>query len=97
MPSKSFCKRLADFKEKAQALKRKIIGAMVYPAVVITVAVAILTFIMVSIIPKFKKIFDEFGMKLPWATQVLIDTSEWFVDYWYVVPLVPLSLWLISS
>ena len=40
---------------------------MVYPAVVIFVAVGILTFIMVAIIPKFKKIFDEFGLKLPWA------------------------------
>ncbi|HVL15606.1 MAG TPA: type II secretion system F family protein, partial [Gemmata sp.] len=54
--------RLADFLEKAASLKSKIIGAMVYPAVVIFVAVAILTFIMVAIIPKFKKIFDEFGL-----------------------------------
>src|SRR5262249_38874377 len=67
--------RLADFKEKSQSLKRKIIGAMVYPVVVILVAVGILTFIMVSIIPKFKKIFDEFGMQLPQMTQILIDTS----------------------
>ena len=59
--------RLADFKEKAQSLKRKIIGAMVYPVVVILVAVGILTFIMMFIIPKFKKIFDDFGLKLPWA------------------------------
>src|SRR5207249_10249030 len=50
-------KRLADFKEKAQALKRKIVGAMVYPVVVILVAVGILTFIMIYIIPKFEKIF----------------------------------------
>src|SRR5262249_58598500 len=64
--------RLADFKEKSQSLKRKIIGAMVYPCVVIMVAIGILTFIMVSIIPKFKKIFDDFQMKLPWATETLI-------------------------
>jgi type IV pilus assembly protein PilC len=88
-------KRLADFKEKAQALKRRIIGAMVYPAVVITVAVLILMFIMIYIIPKFKKIFADFGMKLPWATETLIDTSDWFVEYWYVVPLVPLSIFLL--
>src|SRR5881392_2618720 len=49
--------RLADFKEKAQSLKRKITGAMVYPVVVILVAVSILTFIMLYIIPKFEKIF----------------------------------------
>src|SRR5229473_3145809 len=87
--------RLADFKEKAQTLKRKIIGAMVYPCVVIMVAVAILTFIMVSIIPKFKKIFDEFGMTLPQMTQILIDVSMWFADYWWVLPLFPISFWLL--
>jgi len=87
--------RLADFKEKSQTLKRKIIGAMVYPVVVILVAVGILTFIMVAIIPKFKKIFDDFGMKLPWATQMLIQTSMWFADYWWVLPLFPLGFILL--
>ena len=51
--------RLSEFKEKAQSLKRKVQGAMIYPAAVITVATAIVTFIMISIIPKFKKIFEE--------------------------------------
>jgi type IV pilus assembly protein PilC len=87
-------KRLADFKEKSQSLKRKITGAMVYPVVVILVAVAILTFIMLYIIPKFEKIFKDFGMKLPWLTQALMDTSRWFGNYWYVLPLFPLSWWL---
>jgi type IV pilus assembly protein PilC len=86
--------RLADFKEKSQSLKRKVIGAMVYPCVVILVATAILTFIMVYIIPKFKKIFDEFGMTLPQMTQILIDVSMWFADYWWVLPLFPLGFWL---
>src|SRR5947209_3288984 len=50
-------KRLADFKEKAQTLKRRVTGAMVYPVAVISVAIGILCFIMVWIIPKFEKIF----------------------------------------
>jgi type IV pilus assembly protein PilC len=87
-------KRLADFKEKAQSLKRRITGAMVYPAVVITVAVLILTGIMVFIIPKFEKIFADFKLKLPWMTTTLMDTSRWFVKYWYVIPLVPVFIWL---
>src|SRR6516225_5801601 len=91
----SILKRLADFKEKAQSLKRKITGAMVYPIVVIMVAVAILTFIMLFIIPKFEKIFKDFNMKLPWLTQALMDTSRWFANYWYVLPLFPLSWWLL--
>lgn len=75
--------RLAEFKEKAASLKSKIIGAMVYPSVVIFVAVAILTFIMVMIIPKFKKIFDEFGLQLPQATKTLIGISNWMSSYSY--------------
>ncbi len=67
--------RLAEFMEKAQRLKRKVIGAMVYPAVVVTVAVGIVLFIMLFIIPKFKEIFAEFGVQMPWITQMLIDTS----------------------
>jgi type IV pilus assembly protein PilC len=86
--------RLAEFKEKSQSLKRKIIGAMVYPTVVVCVAVGILTFIMVMIIPKFKKIFDEFGLQLPTATKTLIDVSDWVANYWYVIPLFPLCIYL---
>src|SRR6516164_8364113 len=87
-------KRLAEFKEKAQSLKRKITGAMVYPVVVIMTAVGILTFIMLYIIPKFEKIFKDFGMKLPEMTEMLMATSKWFVVYWYLIPLFPLCWWL---
>jgi type IV pilus assembly protein PilC len=88
-------KRLADFKEKAQSLKRRVTGAMVYPIVVVLVAVGILTGIMIFIIPKFEKIFADFKIPLPWITVALINTSRWFVQYWYVIPLIPLSLWLL--
>ncbi len=87
-------RRLADFKEKSQSLKRRITGAMVYPSVVILVAVSILTFIMIFIIPKFEKIFKDFNMKLPSLTMMLIDVSRWVSNYWYVLPLFPLSFWL---
>jgi type IV pilus assembly protein PilC len=86
--------RLADFKEKAQTLKRKIIGAMVYPIVVILVAVAILSFILIYIIPKFKKIFADFQMKLPAITELLLDISDFFSTNWYVFPLVIIGIWL---
>jgi type IV pilus assembly protein PilC len=88
-------KRLADFKEKAQSLKRKITGAMVYPVVVILVAVSILTFIMLYIIPKFEKIFKDFNMQLPEMTQALMAVSKWFSLYWYTLPLFPLAFWLL--
>jgi type IV pilus assembly protein PilC len=88
-------KRLADFKEKAQSLKRKITGAMIYPVVVIMVAISILSFIMIYIIPKFEKIFKELNVKLPAITVWLINTANWFGKYWYVLPLFPLCWWLL--
>lgn len=81
--------RLADFMEKAQTLKRKVTGAMVYPLVVILVAVGILSFIMYFIVPKFKTIFADFGITLPGMTQFLIDMSDFVVDYWWSIPLIP--------
>jgi type IV pilus assembly protein PilC len=86
--------RLADFKEKSQTLQRRVVGAMVYPVVVVLVAVGILTGIMIWIIPKFKKIFVEFGLPLPMLTQMLISVSDWVATYWYVLPLFPLCWWL---
>src|SRR5258707_389093 len=87
--------RLADFKEKAQSLKRRITRAIVYPAVVVLVAFGILTFIMIFIIPKFQQIFKEFKLQLPWATEALMATSTWFVEYWYLLPLIPVTIWLL--
>jgi len=79
--------RLADFLEKAAKLKRKIIGAMIYPAVVISVAVLIVTGIMIFIVPKFEKIFEDFDTELPGLTVFLITTSKWlggraYPDQW---------------
>jgi type IV pilus assembly protein PilC len=71
--------RLAEFMEKAERLKRKIKGAMVYPIVVVVIAVIILSAIMVFIIPKFEAIFLDFGVELPALTRWLINMSRWFV------------------
>jgi type IV pilus assembly protein PilC len=87
--------RLAEFKERAQSLKRKVQGAMIYPCAVIFVATAIVGFIMYWIIPKFKAIFDGFDLDLPAMTVVLIETSNWVVNYWYLIPAIPFSMWLI--
>jgi type IV pilus assembly protein PilC len=86
--------RLADFKERAESLKRKVKGAMIYPIVVVSVAVLILTFIMIKIVPSFREIFDEFDLELPAATEALVAVSEWTVNYWYLIPGIPVSVWL---
>jgi type IV pilus assembly protein PilC len=83
--------RLAEFQEKSQSLKRKIIGAMIYPCAVITVAVGIVAFIMIFIIPKFKDIFEGFDLDLPVMTQVLISASDYVAGYWYMIFIIPIA------
>ena len=72
--------RLADFMEKAAKLKKKVIGAMIYPAVVISIAVGVVTMIMIFVIPKFKDIFKDFHLTLPAPTQMLLDISDFFAN-----------------
>lgn len=73
--------RLADFMEKAAKLKKKVLGAMIYPAVVVSIAVGIVSMIMIFVIPKFEQIFRDFGTKLPAVTEVLLTVSRWFANW----------------
>ncbi len=86
--------RLADFLEKAQKLRSRVIGAMIYPAVVISIAGVITLLIVIFLVPQFKKIFIDFGVKeMPRMTQVLIDASDWLLHGsppgWLVIILAP--------
>jgi len=89
--------RLADFMEKAAKLKKKVIGAMIYPAVVISIAVGIVSMIMIFVIPKFETIFRDFKTDLPGITKILLAVSRWFAnDYgWAYVLFSPIALMLI--
>jgi len=89
--------RLAEFKERAQSLKRKVQGAMIYPCAVITVATLIVGFIMYYIIPKFKAIFIGFGVELPSMTVLLITVSDAVVSYWFLIPVIPLSIYIMAK
>jgi len=89
-------RRLSEFMEKAQRLKRRIIGAMIYPSVVILIAVAIVTGIMYFVIPKFQEIFADFDIELPALTKWLISTSQWVAGQ-QDGQKVPGVLWIIMS
>jgi len=82
--------RLAEFQEKSQKIRGKVIAAMVYPVVVLVIAVGILTFLLLFIVPKFEAIFkDMLGDKpLPVLTQVVINISRG-VQYLFWPPSVP--------
>jgi len=70
--------RLAEFAEKSQRIKGKVTSAMVYPLVVLTIAVGIVTFLMLFIVPKFEAIFKDMlgGRPLPFITQMIMDLSR---------------------
>src|SRR6266571_6624795 len=68
--------RLAAYIEKADALKRKIQSAMVYPAVVLTVAMGATSFMLIFIIPTFAKLFTDFGGELPLPTKIVLVFSD---------------------
>ncbi|MEJ5375681.1 MAG: type II secretion system F family protein [bacterium] len=73
--------RLAAYIEKAMKLKKKVKGAMVYPSVVLVVAVAVVAVLLLFVIPIFKKMFEDMGGGLPTPTQIVIDLSEWVQSY----------------
>ena len=78
--------RLANFMEKAERLKRRIKGAMIYPIVVVLIAITIVSGIMIFVIPKFEEIFNDFNTELPGLTQVLIDMSNWMAGKGQDIP-----------
>ena len=77
--------RLAGYMEKSSALQRKISSALIYPAVVICMAILITLILLLKVIPTFKEIFAGFGAKLPTPTLVLIIISDIFKRYFLVL------------
>lgn len=70
-------KRLASYLEKMDGIKRRIKGAMIYPAVVISVAVIVLSVIMIFVVPTFAELFKDLGTTLPSLTLVIVNISTW--------------------
>lgn len=68
--------RLSSYLEKADALRRKVRGAMVYPVTILVVAIGVLALLLVKVIPVFEKMFLDFGGILPAPTQTVIDVSH---------------------
>ena len=70
--------RLAEFAEKAEKIKNKVKGAMIYPIVVLTAAIGITAFLLLTVIPKFKQVFDDIlgGQELPGITQFVMNLAD---------------------
>jgi type IV pilus assembly protein PilC len=91
--------RLSEYLEKAEGVARKVKSAMMYPIVVMSVAVLVVIFLMVKVVPTFRDVFGSFGAKLPLPTQIVINISDFlsskkalllvalFIILWIVIAL----------
>jgi type IV pilus assembly protein PilC len=86
--------RLGAYIEKNEKLKRRVKGAMVYPSVVLFVAVGVVGALLGFVVPTFEKMFKDFGGTLPAPTQFLVDLSHGLVNSWYVFVGVPIALFV---
>src|SRR5919199_2249303 len=77
--------RLATFLEKSDALIRKVKGAMVYPAVIMSVAVIAIAVLLIFVIPTFQSMFASVNLELPLPTRVVIGLSQLLIGYWWVM------------
>jgi type IV pilus assembly protein PilC len=84
--------RLADFMEKAARLKRKVIGALVYPVAVLSIATLIIAGLIKYIIPSFIKMFEELEVDLPGPTRFLLKITTFCQNYWYTIPAFPMGI-----
>ena len=84
--------RLGAYIEKNEKLKRRVKGAMVYPSIVLVVAVGVTLVLLMFVTPTFEKMFKDFGGAMPAPTQILIDLSHGLTRYWYLIFGVPVAL-----
>ena len=88
----SALQRTADQLEKEDALRRQVRAAMVYPAVVITFALAVLLALVAFIVPVFAKVFKDFGGKLPALTKFTVGLSNFITSKWYLVIVIVIAV-----
>jgi type IV pilus assembly protein PilC len=79
--------RLLELLNKQANIRTKVIGALMYPAFVIILAIFIVLVMLVFVFPVFKDMFDQMGMQLPWITQVLMNMGIALKTHWYMIPL----------
>jgi type IV pilus assembly protein PilC len=89
--------RLAKFREKAQRIQKKVKSAMVYPGVVMSVAIIIVYVLMVKVVPAFQKLLDGQKTQMPALTQFVVGISKFLTEYWYATPVIIAALYFAAK
>jgi general secretion pathway protein F len=79
--------RLADITEKQEALKARMITAMIYPILILMISALIVSALLIYVTPKIMAMFKDLKQELPLPTRILVGTSNWFQSYWWVLVL----------
>ncbi len=88
----SILERLSSYLEASEEMKGKVKGAMVYPAVIAIVAGGVTIFLMVAVIPTFKKVFEGFGAELPTPTKILCAVSDFLKGHILLILAIPFAI-----
>lgn len=77
--------RLAEYLERARALRETVVSALIYPAILLAVAVLSVVVLLVFVVPQFKELFADMGKALPLPTQIVIGAGEFLTGYWWLI------------
>ncbi len=76
--------RLGKHQEQMAELREKVVGALIYPLIIVAVGICTIVFFMLVMVPKFSAMFKEMGTTMPLPTRILIGISDKFVSYWWI-------------
>src|SRR5699024_3314254 len=88
-------KRLADYLERAQALRASVINALIYPAFLLVGVVGSLVLLMAYVVPQFVPIFVDMGVSMPWITQVVLIVGQVIQGWWWLIAVVLIAAFLL--
>jgi len=89
--------RLKEHLDRTKALKSSITSALIYPLILVVVAAISLTVMMLFVVPQFATLFEDMDAALPWITQVVLASAEFFQAYWWLMLLIMMSVIWISA
>jgi general secretion pathway protein F len=89
--------RLADYLDRSRALRARVINALIYPAILVSLISASMLFLLGYVVPQFQQMYEGLGAKLPLLTQVVLDIGNGVRDFWWLIPVVLIAvLWLLD-
>jgi len=81
----SVLKRYIQYTRNIMAIRKKIVGALIYPAILVTASIIIVVIMLFYVIPTFASLFKDLGTDLPWTTQLLVDTAVFLRSWWQLI------------